>query len=65
MVSIQTLKGKMTGKINQIDRVDLLEYMLQLLEEEQREVPFRLTAKQENEVSKKPNQDENNIYHQT
>lgn len=59
MATIQTLRKKLTGKINQIERVDLLEYMLQLAEDEQGEVPFKLTAEQENAVSKGLDQYEN------
>lgn len=52
MNTINALREKLTGKINQIERVDLLEYLLQLAEDEQSIAPFQLTDEQQNAVSK-------------
>lgn len=51
MGTIQILQNKLTGKINQLERVDLLEYKLQLAGDKQAAFPFQLSAQQENAVS--------------
>ena len=52
MTTINALREKLIGKINQIERVDLLEYLLQLAEDEQSISPFQLTDEQQIAVSK-------------
>lgn len=52
MATINALREKLTGKINQIDQVDLSEYLLQLAEDEQSIAPFQLTDEQQIGVSK-------------
>lgn len=59
MATIHSLREKLSGKISQIESIDLLEYMLQLAEDKQGEIPFQLTAEQENAVSKGLDQYEN------
>ncbi|MDP3914772.1 MAG: hypothetical protein Q8R96_13655 [Bacteroidota bacterium] len=51
MTTINNLREKLTGKINQIERIDLLEYMLQLIENEEDMSPYQLTAEQQNAVA--------------
>jgi hypothetical protein len=51
MTAINNLRDKLTGKINQIERIDLLEYMLQLIENEENIIPYQLTAEQQNAVA--------------
>jgi len=52
MATINALREKLTGKINQIDQVDLSEYLLQLAEDEQSIAPLQLTDEQQIGVSK-------------
>ena len=52
MTTINALRKKLTGKINQIDRVDLLEYLLQLAEDGQSIAPYQLSEEQQIVVSK-------------
>lgn len=51
MTTINNLREKLTGKINQIERVDLLEYMLQLIENEEDMSLYQLTTEQQNAVA--------------
>jgi hypothetical protein len=59
MATINELRKKLTGRINRTERIDLLEYMLQLIENEEAGIPYQLTIEQENAVAEALNQYEN------
>lgn len=62
MTTISDLREKLTGRINQIERIDLLEEMLQLSENEEDSTPYKLTPKQRNGVAEALYQYKNGDY---
>jgi hypothetical protein len=62
MATISDLREKLSGKINKIERIDLLEYMLQLIENEEDSIPYILSLEQENAVNEALDQYEKGQY---
>lgn len=62
MATIIDLREKLAGKINKIERIDLLEYMLQLIENEEDSIPYVLTIEQQNAVNEALDQYEKGQY---
>jgi len=60
MATINELREKLTGRINQVERIDLLEEMMLILEEES--TPYILSADQKNAVTEALNQYKNGQY---
>jgi uncharacterized membrane-anchored protein len=51
MVAINELRKKLTGRIYQTNRIDLLEEMLQLIENEEDNSIYELTVEQQDAVN--------------
>lgn len=51
MATINDIREKLTGRINQTNRLDLLEEMLQLIENEEDNSIYELTSEQQDAVS--------------
>ena len=62
MTTISDLRKKLTGRINKIERIDLLEHMLQLIENEEDSIPYELTLDQQNAVAEALDQYEKGEY---
>lgn len=62
MAAINDIKEKLTGRINQTNRLDLLEEMLQLIENEEDNSTYELTSEQQDAVSEALNQYEKGQY---
>jgi len=62
MATINELREKLTGRINQVERIDLLEEMMLILEEEEDSTPYILSADQKNAVTEALNQYKNGQY---
>lgn len=62
MAAINDIKEKLTERINQTNRLDLLEEMLQLIENEEDNSIYELTSEQQVAVSEALNQYEKGQY---
>lgn len=62
MSTINDIREKLTGRINQTNRLDLLEEMLQLIENEEDNSIYELTSEQHDAVSEALNQYEKGQY---
>ncbi len=62
MATIIDLREKLAGKINKIERIDLLEHMLQLIENEEDSIPYVLTIEQQDAVNEALDQYEKGQY---
>jgi len=62
MTTINDIREKLTGRINQTNRLDLLEEMLQLIENEEDNSIYELTSEQHDAVSEALNQYEKGQY---
>jgi predicted transcriptional regulator len=62
MATIIDLREKLAGKINKIERIDLLEYMLQLIENEEDSIPYVLSIEQQDAVNEALDQYEKGQY---
>jgi len=56
MATLNEIREKLTGRINQTNRLDLLEEMLHLIENEESNLIYDLTAEQQNAVAEALNQ---------
>jgi hypothetical protein len=62
MATINELREKLTGRINRVERIDLLEEMLLILEEEEDRTLYILNTDQKNAVTEALNQYKNGQY---
>jgi len=62
MTTIKDIREKLTGRINQTNRLDLLDEMLQLIENEEDNSIYELTSEQQDSVSEALNQYEKGQY---
>lgn len=62
MTAINELREKLTGRIYQTNRIDLLEEMLQLIENEEDNSIYELTAEQQDAVNEALTQYEKGQY---
>ena len=62
MATINELREKLTGRINQVERIDLLEELMQIIEQEEDNTPYGFSTEQKNAVNEALNQYENGQY---
>ena len=56
MTTINELREKLTGRINQVERIDLLEELMQIIEQEEDITPYVFSTEQKNAVNEGLNQ---------
>ena len=62
MATIDELREKLTGRINQVVRIDLLEELMQIIEQEEDNTPYEFSTEQKNAVAEALSQYENGQY---
>lgn len=56
MATINELREKLTGRINQVERIDLLEELMQIIEQEEDNTPYVFSTEQKSAVNEALNQ---------
>ena len=62
MATINELREKLTGRINQVGRIDILEELMQIIELEEDSTPYVFSTEQKDAVAEALNQYENGQY---